>query len=212
MDKYFCVKVGILQTNCYIIESDQKNAVVIDPGDRAQDILNVLSTHGLTAKKIVITHGHNDHIGALYDLVQKTGAEVYIHKADASMISDTDKNLTSALHIKNYRAISEYNTVTDKDTIDLDNIHLTVMHTPGHTEGSMILLSDGAIYTGDTLFKGQCGRTDLPGGSYEQMLDSLKKISEINGEYIVLPGHDEQSTLSAEKANNPYINLARSRN
>ncbi len=211
MDKVICVKVGILQTNCYIIESSKKNAVVIDPGDKPLVILSELEKRGLTAKKIVITHGHNDHIGALYDLVGKTGAEVYIHEADADKLTDPVKNLTSAMNMKNFKPTYEYITVRDGDKITLDDIRFTVIHTPGHTEGSMILLSDGVIYTGDTLFRCECGRTDLPGGSYEQMLCSLKRISEIDGEYRILPGHGAESTLNFEKAQNPYIKLARSK-
>lgn len=208
MDNIICLQVGLLQTNCYIIASDKNNAVIIDPGAQPEIILDEIEKNSLQLKKIVLTHAHSDHIGALYDLKLKTGAQIYIHKDEADSLCDPEKNLTAAMNIKNFTPVSADITMSEGDEILLDNIKLKVLHTPGHTKGSVALISDGVIYSGDTLFKGECGRTDLPGGDYVEMLSSLKKLSGINGEYLVLPGHGESSDLSYEKKNNPYMRMA----
>lgn len=208
MSRVYLVRVGVLETNCYIIATEKNNAIVIDPGAKADLIIGELKDKELCAKKIIITHAHNDHIGALYELKQATDAKVYIHSADAEALNDPDKNLNAVLHIKNYIPVPADVQVNDSDLITLDEVTLKVMHTPGHTKGSMILIGDDVIFTGDTLFRGECGRTDLYGGSFTQMLDSLRKISKIEGEYVILPGHDQSSTLDDEKKYNRYIRQA----
>lgn len=208
MDKVFCVKVGSLSTNCYIIASDKLNAIVIDPGAEADKIMQVINENNLHLKKIILTHGHFDHIGAISALKQKTGAEVYIHQNDEKALSDSKLNLSSFLSLPGVESVKADVILYDGDKITLDNIKLTVLHTPGHTKGSIVLIGDGCLYCGDTLFKGECGRTDLIGGDYGEMLSSLLKISKIEGNYITLSGHGESSNLNYERKNNQYMRRA----
>lgn len=203
-DVITCV-VGTLATNCYIIKTDKSNAVVVDPGAHPERILSVLDDNKLNCRAIVITHGHHDHIGALYEIKSKTKAIVYIHKADAEMLHDSDKNLTTLLHIKNYHEVEADVLLDDNAEIVLDNISFKVLHTPGHTPGSIVLAGGGIMLSGDTLFYENCGRCDLPGGNYESMLKSLKKLSELEGDYAVYPGHGETTTLEHERLCNPYM-------
>lgn len=202
--KIIVMQVGMLSVNCYIVVSDSQNAAVIDPGGEAERILDYLQTNKLTLKRILLTHGHIDHIGAVKVLKDRTGAEIYIHDLDAEMLNDPVKNLASPFRMA-YQPVSPDHTFSDGSRISLDEITFTVMHTPGHTKGSSVFLTGTTMFSGDTLFQGSIGRTDFYGGDYEVMQRSLKKLSELETDYTVLSGHGEKTTLGEEKKYNPYL-------
>lgn len=202
--KIIVMQVGMLSVNCYIVVSDSQNAAVIDPGGEAERILDYLQTNKLTLKRILLTHGHIDHIGAVKVLKDRTGAGIYIHDLDAEMLNDPVKNLASPFRMA-YQPVSPDHTFSDGSRISLDEITFTVMHTPGHTKGSSVFLTGTTMFSGDTLFQGSIGRTDFYGGDYEAMQRSLKKLSELETDYTVLSGHGEKTTLGEEKKYNPYL-------
>ena len=173
------IKVGSLQTNCYIVIDEASNqAIVIDPGDEAVKIIPEIN--GLTVSSIVITHGHPDHFGALDEIKKITGAKLLAHPADHWFY-------------KPERALN------DGDIISCGNINLTVIATPGHSQGGICLFTPGYLFSGDTLFYHTYGRTDLPSSSEEAMLTSLAKLARLPDETIVYPGHDQATTIGAEK-------------
>lgn len=198
--------VGNIQTNCYIIKTNNNGAIVIDAGASPEAILGFLQKNNLKLKALLFTHGHFDHVSAINRLKDETDALIYIHQDDEELLLDPKKSFGSF-----YGMFPSFNPVKpdvlfkDDDVIEIDDIKLKVMHTPGHTKGSSIFICDDYIISGDTLFCGSIGRTDLYGGSMQTILQSLKKIACIKGEYIVLPGHGERTTLSYEKNTNPYL-------
>ena len=199
--------VGALSTNCYILACENTlEAAIIDPGDEPDRILNQINENKLTIKYIINTHGHWDHIGAVESIKNKVGAEILIHKEDNHMLQDEHKNLAGLLGITEPAPKADM-LLKEEDTIEVgDSIKLNVLHTPGHTPGSMCLLSDNCIFTGDTVFTGSVGRTDLPGGSYETIVDSVRnKIKILPDELVVYPGHGPKTTIKAEKENNPFF-------
>lgn len=201
------IPTGFLEENCYIINIGDGNAVAVDCGDDAEKILDYLNSNSLTLKKILLTHGHFDHINAVEDVANKTGAEVFIHKNDESMLKSARENL--AYSIPGYTFIpfsGQAKTIQDGDIITQDNLGFRVMHTKGHTQGGVCYICEDKIFSGDTLFAGEVGRTDLPGGSYPEILASVKKLGSLEGNYIVYPGHGPSSTLEIERKTNMYMN------
>ena len=195
MLKVHALVLGAYQTNCYIIHDEaSRNCCVIDPGYQSEDILDKLTDLGLSLEAILLTHGHFDHVGAVRDLVADTGCAVYLCAEDLNMPA----NLTAG-------QLYYTNTYAEGSQLHLAGLDITVLHTPGHTPGSVCLLVDSTLFAGDTLFAGSCGRTDLPGGSWEQMQQSLKRLSQIEANLWVLPGHGESTTLNEEKRHNPYL-------
>ena len=195
MPNVHALVLGAYQTNCYIIHDDaSKTCCVIDPGYQSEDILDKLTDLGLSLEAILLTHGHFDHVGAVRDLVADTGCAVYLCAEDLNMPA----NLTAG-------QLYYTNTYAEGSQLHLAGLDITVLHTPGHTPGSVCLLVDNTLFSGDTLFAGSCGRTDLPGGSWEQMQQSLKRLSQIEANLWVLPGHGESTTLNEEKRHNPYL-------
>ena len=185
---------GFFETNCYIL-GDKKpgNAAIIDPGDEGARILRTIEAHGLSPSCIINTHGHADHIAAVAYLEERLkNIRVYIHEADAQMLTGlTNKALSF---------------VADGDEIAAGDLRFKVIHTPGHTPGGISLLTSGHLFSGDSLFCGSIGRTDLPGGSMKQLIRALKeKILTLPGETIVHPGHGPASTIKYEKINNPFL-------
>ncbi len=197
--------LGVLKTNCYIIQSENKNAAAVDIGGESEVLLEFLEKNGLTLKKILLTHGHFDHIGGVEQVRKATGAEVYIHHLDAPKLSDCNENFGAAFGITDIEPVTEYNEISDGDIITLDEIQFRVMHTPGHTKGGVCYITDGVIFSGDTLFKNSMGRTDSPDGDDSEMIQSLKKLKMLEGDYTVYPGHNFSTTLNRERLNNPYM-------
>ena len=184
--------LGLYQTNTYILSNDTE-AAVIDPGYEPDIILDALE--GRELKAILLTHGHFDHVGAVKELVAETGCKVYIHAADLSLPPMITAGQLYYTH-----------TYAEGDTVcPIEGAALHVLHTPGHTPGSVCLLLGDQMFSGDTLFEGSCGRMDLPGGDQLQMHQSLNRLVSLQADYHVHPGHGGSTTQDAEKRFNPYM-------
>ena len=201
--------VGPFAANCYIIGSElTKEGMIIDPGDEAREILKSVRDEQFDIKFIVLTHGHIDHVGAVKEVKEATGAEVCVHTDDANSISGQEARLISMLVSGlSYPAPSSPGRLLKSgDSIDLGDLHLGVLHTPGHTPGGICLLGNGVLFTGDTLFNCGIGRTDLPGGSYSQLMNSLHtKLMILPDSTIVYPGHGPDTTIGTERQSNPFL-------
>lgn len=198
--------VGIMQTNCYIVYSDTSNlCAVIDPGDEADKILGIIAEHSLTVDKIFLTHGHFDHILAVNELREKTGAPLYVCRDEEKLLSDRNMNLCAVFARKSDNVSKADVTVSDGDTIEVGNMTFTVIQTPGHTDGSVCYISGDVLFSGDTLFNGGMGRCDFPTGDEDKMKSSLKKLCSIPHDCKVYSGHGNETTLYEEKKNNPYL-------
>lgn len=196
------LQVGPIGTNCYILEDEAaKLAAVIDPGDEAEKILSVLKEDGVETRYILLTHGHYDHttgVPALHQALPE--AQVYIHKADAQGAGSRLFPLAGE--------IADLHFYGEGDTLPLGGLTIHVLHTPGHSKGGVTLQVGDVLFCGDTLFAGSCGRTDLNGGSYEEIMQSLKRLGQLPGDYHVCPGHDVTSTLERERKTNPFLREA----
>ena len=155
---------------------------------------------------ILLTHGHYDHIRGVPEVAEKTGAKVYIHSEDAVMLTDPEASLARFVGGTEFKPTAEFTEIKDGDVIDFDGTAIKVIHTPGHTKGSVCYVFDDVILSGDTLFRGSVGRTDFPGGSAKEMQASLKKLKErIPDDAYVLPGHMNTSVMANEKRFNPFM-------
>ncbi|MEM2057410.1 MAG: MBL fold metallo-hydrolase [Thermoproteota archaeon] len=205
--------VGRLQTNCYLlICRETRQALVIDPGfaseKELQTIMSEADKHGAKIKYIVNTHWHPDHTSGNEWLKRETGALVLIHKDDAHMLMNP-RGLELLLDFQ-LKPITPDVTLTDGYTIVFGKIRLKVMHTPGHTEGSISLIDQLAVFTGDTLFAGSVGRTDLPGGSFEKLMGSIRRrLMVLPDDTKIYPGHGPSSTIAREKKTNPFLTAMR---
>ncbi|MBO4769766.1 MAG: MBL fold metallo-hydrolase [Clostridia bacterium] len=199
--------VGSLGTNCYLVSCDDGcDAVLIDPGAEAERILASASAKHLNIKAVALTHGHFDHIMAVNEVIAATGAELFVHRDDSEMIRNPELNV-SARFREPYAVDAEIKKeLCDGDVISVGSLELTVIHTPGHTPGSVCFVCGDTIFTGDTVFRGGIGRYDLPGGDYNLLMKSVEKLNRLNGDYRLLPGHDSPSTLSYERETSIYFN------
>lgn len=201
---YEIPNLGSLGSNCYIVSTKENNAVLIDAPAESERILLDLEKYGLSLKLILLTHGHCDHIGAAESLRKATGATVYISNDDAPMLCDDRLNLAYYFGLT-VDTIKEYMTFTGADIITLDDILLSVIPTPGHTKGSVCFKCGNTLFTGDTLFFGSVGRTDFPGGSYSQLINSITGLYTLGRNLTVLCGHGERTDLYYEKQTNPFL-------
>jgi len=193
--------VGQLETNCYVVSNENTlECVVIDPGDEANTILNYLEDNKLKCVAILLTHGHFDHVGAVDEVAEETGATVYMHKMDDAK--------HSYKYMMRYKLADGGIYLKDGDVLELAGLQFHIMETPGHTLGGVTIRCEDALFTGDTLFKGSCGRVDLPGGDMMAQLDSIRRICELPGDYEVYPGHMDSSTLERERLFNYYCRMA----
>jgi hydroxyacylglutathione hydrolase len=193
--------VGQLETNCYVV-TDEKTlkCAVIDPGDESNTILNYLESNKLTAEAVFLTHGHFDHILAAGAVSEETGAPIYIHKNDTVPAGHRDQfKLTVSDRVRFYG---------EGDVLRVGDLTFTVLETPGHSPGSVTLLCESAMFAGDTLFRMGAGRTDLGEGDITKLLRSLLRLSELEGDYEVYPGHMDSTTLSSERRFNEYVRYA----
>ena len=191
----YTLPLGAYQTNCYVVhEEKETRCIVIDPGYEAAAILSFLEKKGLSLETVLLTHGHFDHVGAVRDLVALTDCDVYLHPADTAMPPQMTAGPLYYTH-----------SLQGNETLSLCGMQVGVFHTPGHTPGSVCFQIGSLLFTGDTLFAGSCGRTDLPGGSRETITCSLRFLRSLNAPYDVFPGHGETTTLEREKTLNPYM-------
>ncbi len=200
--------VGPLQCNCSIIGDDtSREAMVIDPGDDIADILAIVQKHKLTVKQIVITHAHIDHVGGAMKLRQSTGAPILLNQNDYALLKMMDVQ-AAWIGMQSPGKIEIDQSVGEQDTVQAGSLLANVMHTPGHTEGSVCLYfpAQKKLIAGDTLFSGSIGRTDLPGGSFEKIIDSIHgKLLTLPDETTVIPGHGQLTTIGAERESNPFL-------
>ena len=195
MLKTHTLPLGSYQTNCYIIhDENSKSCCIIDPGYTPEVVLDYLEEKGLTAQAILLTHGHFDHVGGVRQIAAETACDVYLHPDDLSM----PPMMTAGplFYTKTYG---------EGDQLNLAGLQISVLHTPGHTPGSVCLIIENSMFSGDTLFAGSCGRTDLPGGSWAAITKSLRRLASFQTNYWVFPGHGESTTLAEEKRYNPYL-------
>jgi hydroxyacylglutathione hydrolase len=213
------VPVGLLQCNCSILgDPATRDAVVVDPGDEVDRILEIIARHKLNIRAIVSTHTHIDHVGGLAALHRATRAPVLIHDADLGLYRNLDVQ-AKWLGIPTPEKLVLRDFVKEGDVLDIGGFLVRVLHTPGHTPGSISLVVERShdteqagrspasrLIAGDTLFHGSIGRTDLPGGSYPQIIGSIKeKLLTLPDDLIVYPGHGETTTIGAEREYNPFL-------
>ncbi|MGE5173167.1 MAG: MBL fold metallo-hydrolase [Betaproteobacteria bacterium] len=199
--------VGPLQVNCFILADEKtKDAVVIDPGDDAGDILKIIKDKSLKVKYIVNTHAHFDHVGANKAIKEATGAELLFHEADAPVLA-TVSNQARSFGMNPVVSPPADRYVKHGDVITAGEVSLQVLHTPGHSPGGISLLEQGMVFTGDALFAGSIGRTDLPGGDLMTLLRSIKtNLMTLPDDTKVFSGHGPASTIGDERRENPFLN------
>lgn len=190
--KIHSITVGPVQTNVYLVGDEKtKEAVIIDPADSPEDIMKMISESGFTVTKILLTHGHFDHIAALGEVAEKTGAEIYISEKDVELLRDENKNASMLFFGIDIHFDMPVKTVKNGDTITVGKLEFTVQETPGHTKGSVCYFAEKAIFTGDTIFAAGYGRTDLYGGEYAALRVSLMELApKLKGKRIY-PGHGD---------------------
>ena len=203
MLKIHALSLGAYQTNCYIVhDSAASSCAIIDPGYDAAAVLAKTASIGLTVDAILLTHGHFDHVGAVEEIVAKTGCKLWMTEADWSQRISPMTAYFYPIANCDFTAVQF---CEDGEVIHAGGLTFTVMETPGHTWGSVCYLCENALFSGDTLFAGSCGRTDLPGGDGQTIVLSLERLAELEGDYTVYPGHGGATTLARERAHNPYM-------
>ena len=206
-NKLITLKVSSFATNCYVIYRDNSSkCIVIDPGGDSEKIKNEILNLDLGISHILCTHGHPDHTGGVYDLSVGGRVQFYIGAGDENLIDHPPKYITDLL--PDFRKPpSDYKIIKNETVISSDGIEICVFKTPGHTPGSLSFFCEGMIFTGDTLFKGSIGRTDLSGGNYDLEISSIRsKIFSFPDDTIIYPGHGDSTNILIEKSQNPFLN------
>lgn len=198
------IPVGTIGTNCYLIGDEAAGVcAVVDPGGSPEKVLAMIEKSGLALQMVLLTHGHWDHVGAIPALLEKwPDLPIYAHEKELCPAGEPKPHYFFPHAGKNQRTYDE------GDELALGGLQLKVLHTPGHSGGSVVLLVEDVMLCGDTLFAGNCGRYDLTGGNGEQMLQSLKRLADLEGDYKVCPGHSVLTTLEQERQTNPYMRRA----
>ena len=201
------IPAGPLQTNCYLIGDETAGVcAVVDPGGNASEILDMVKKSHLELKMLLLTHGHYDHVGAIAPILAAyPSLPVYIHEKELCPAGTREPRYFLPHLGPNQRTYGE------GDTLDLGSLKIQVLHTPGHSAGSVVLLVEDVMLCGDTLFCRSCGRYDLPGGDWWDILNSLSRLGRLEGDYKVCPGHGPLSTLDYEREHNPYLKQAMNR-
>ena len=198
--------LGELDTNCYVVWDANGSAVVIDPADDAEQILALIEAEHLTVGAVVLTHAHFDHMLAAEKVATDTGAPLYVGVGDEGSLSDPIRNLSGVFQMCPPLQMAADKVLSEGDVLTIGEMSFTVLETPGHSEGSVCLVNGDVIFSGDTLFAGTCGRTDLPTGSWRTITTSLNMLAKLPGDYTVYPGHGPATTMEDERVGNPYMN------
>ena len=198
--------VGSLSANCYIVgNADTREGMVIDPGGNPEVILKAITDSNFDIQTIVLTHGHSDHIAALYDIQDRTGADVVIHIEDADFLEGRG-SFSSMFGISYKTPEPPDRLLREGDIIEMGSTRFTVVHTPGHTPGSICLLTENRVFTGDTLFYRGIGTTLMPGSSRQQLIESIQtRLMVLPDDFKIHPGHGRETTIGAERKSNPFI-------
>lgn len=197
------IQLGELGNNCYLITDEATgSSALVDCTDASQKMLDFIGDADL--KYILLTHGHFDHIGGVAEIKQKYGAKVAVSEADSGMLTSGKASLAAFCGINQQNSSADV-IVGEGSEIILGKTKISVISTPGHTKGGVCYIADDCIFTGDTLFFCSCGRTDFPGGSAKEIMQSLKRLSKLDSSLKVYPGHERLSTIGFEKQNNPYM-------
>lgn len=201
------LQLGELNANCYIAVTAPNQCIAVDIGGSPRILLEYLKMNKLELTKILLTHGHFDHMGGVEEVRLATGAEVYIHENDAPMLESSSLSLHASISIMPFKPVTKFETIREDCIINDGNFTFTAIHTPGHSSGSICYVcnEDKIIFSGDTLFCCSVGRTDFPGSNVQDMKSSLQKLYDLEGDYKVYPGHNESTTLDYERQNNPYM-------
>lgn len=204
--KLLSLAVGFLDTNCYILYNQHtRHAFVIDPGDEASRILEMLADHDLTVIAVVLTHAHFDHMLAADTVCKASGAPLWVGAGDAETVAQPSRNLSGMLGKGIAISLTPDRCLREGDELVLGEESLTVLETPGHTPGGICLLGDDVLVAGDTLFAGSIGRLDFPGGDEAAMKHSLTRLAALPDIVKVYPGHGPTTTIGYEKKHNPYL-------
>lgn len=198
------LQVGQFLTNCYLVHSSGRG-LIIDPGDEPQHIIELINERKIKIEKIVLTHGHIDHISGLPEIRKFTQAPVLIHPGDAIMLTDPAANL-SAYHEPLFATEPADVLINDGESIELDGYHFKIMHTPGHSPGGISLVGEKLAFTGDALFADSIGRTDFPGSDHQTLIESIRrKLLTLPDDTVVYPGHGPVTTIGKERESNPWL-------
>ena len=200
------IVVGPLEVNCYILGcEDTKEAAIIDPGDNADEIISTIEKEGLNPKFIINTHAHFDHIGGVKVIQDHFKIDFILHEGDLFLVENASEQAT-AFGLKPISKPVVNKNATNGEKVNLGNKSITVIHTPGHSPGGVCYYSGNNVFVGDTLFAGSIGRTDLPGGSYDTLINSIKEnLFPLGDSTIVYPGHGPSTTIRNEKEHNPFL-------
>lgn len=197
------IEMGMIGTNCYIVSDEKKNCVIIDCDGTGKEVFCYIEQNQLKPCAILLTHGHFDHVGAVEAVKEKYQCDVCIGADDADLLAEPKLNCSylngRPIHITADKLFS------DNEIFTVGEMQFKILFTPGHTQGSICFLIENNIISGDTLFAGSCGRTDLPTGDWDTLLKSLQKLKALEGDYKVFPGHGPATTLSYERTHNPYM-------
>jgi len=198
-----CIVVGPLENNCFIVaDENAKDALIIDPGDEPHRILGLLTENNLQLKYIVCTHAHFDHVGAIPELKSETRAKIVIHFDELDIYTHT-KEQAALLWGFDLDPLPEPDMfVSGEDILEVGDLRFKILHTPGHSPGGICLYGEGIVFTGDTLFAGSVGRTDLYGGNIEKLKSSFKRLMALEDKTRVFPGHGPQTTIGEERTGN----------
>ena len=203
MLKIHTLTLGNYQTNTYIVhDSESRTCAIIDPGFEARTVLKKVADLGLTVDAVLLTHGHFDHVGAVEEIVEATGCKLWMSESDWSQFPNP---VTSYFYPLANCDFTEVHFCEEDEHIHAGGLTFVTWQTPGHTWGSVCYVCEDALFSGDTLFAGSCGRIDLPGGDRDAMLRSLERLAEAEGDYTVYPGHGPKTTLATERMLNPYL-------
>ena len=205
--KVIQMELGNFATNTYIVYDEDLNAVIIDPAAEAKKIISTMEKNNLKPKFVILTHGHPDHVGALYELKEKYNLKVYINEKDQEMLQTNSTYFGPMLGL-DIRDVKGDFYLKDGQELSLGDLKFKIIETPGHTKGGVCILIENILFSGDTLFLGSMGRTDFPGGDEKEIFSSLKKLMQLPDETIVLPGHGPKTTIGYERKYNPYVRMA----
>lgn len=199
------LQVGPIETNCYLVaDSETKKCAIIDPGEEGSYILDTMESLGLECACVMLTHAHFDHVGAVEYILEETGAPLYMNAKDNNACIGSGSETFSAPEGTIF--------YKDGDSVSVGNLCFEVLETPGHTPGCVVLRCGEALFTGDTLFRDSCGRTDFGLSDHEQMMKSLRRLAVLEGDYEVYPGHMFSTTLERERRYNYFMLMAMNAN